>query len=438
MSIKKTFITSVCAVAGICAIMAASLISCQKKQAPAASADGSVAPAKSSISVAVWDYVEGEDGYYADVIKAFQVKYPNIKVEVIAIPASDYTTKLSVMLNGGSNVDAFWIKDGDTTKGLATRGQLADLAGYVQKDSIDLSKFKGLAERFMMNGKQVALPASTAYYVMYYNKDIFDKAGVPYPSNDMTWDQWEQLAAQLTSGSGVNKIYGAHLHTWNALVQNWTVQDGKHTIVEKDYGFMKDMYDRVVRMQNAGTLWPYGELRAGSIGYNSAFQGGTVAMMPMGTWYYATIINAIKKGESKTTRWGIATIPHPAGVPAGWTVGSVTPIAINQASKNKDAAWEFLKFVTGTEGASIYTKYGQFAGSAGDTDLAVIASADGMPEGSLAGLTVKNISLDRPMVDKVAEINTMLGEEHSLIMLGETPVEKGLANMAKRAKEILQ
>lgn len=62
---------------------------------------------------------------------------------------------------------------------------------------------------------------------------------------------------------------------------------------------------------------------------------------------------------------------------------------------------------------------------------------DGMPDGAAEALTVKNITLDRPITDKVGEINQMLGEEHSLIMLGELSVDDGLAEMADRAAEIM-
>ena len=70
--------------------------------------------------------------------------------------------------------------------------------------------------------------------------------------------------------------------------------------------------------------------------------------------------------------------------------------------------------------------------------IATIAAMEGMPEGSAEALTVKNISLDRPIADKVSEINQMLGEEHSLIMLGELSVDDGLAEMAERAAEIME
>jgi multiple sugar transport system substrate-binding protein len=386
------------------------------------------------LKVSVWD--GAISGYYRELVDTFMALEPNIKVEILDIPSNDYTQKLSVMLNGGSDVDAFWIKDGDTTKGLFNRNQLADLSEYVKRDNVDISAYNGLAERFFIDGKLVALPASTAYYVMFYNRDIFDKAGIPYPSNDLTWPQWEALAGRLTSGSGNNKIYGAHIHFWPACVQNWAVQDGKHTIVETDYGFMKPAYEMILRMQNAEIIQDFGSIKAGNLSYTNLFVKGNVAMMPMGFWFVATLRERIEKGEANIN-WGVATIPHPENTPAGWTVGSVTPMAINQASKNKEAAWKLVKFVTGDEGAAIYAKYAAFPSRANAENLAKIANVPGMPDGLLEALAVQNITLDRPMVDHVAEVNQMLTEEHSLIMLKENTVDQGIAAMTKRAKEIL-
>jgi multiple sugar transport system substrate-binding protein len=339
------------------------------------------------------------------------------------------------MLNGGSDVDVFWIKDGDTTKGLFNRRQLADISAYAERDGVDLLAFNGIAERFVMEDKLIALPASTGYYVLYYNKDIFDKAGISYPANDLSWSEWEELAAKLSSGSGNNKIYGGLLHTWQACVQNWALQDGIHSIMDTDYSFFRPYYEMALRMQRAGTIWDYGNLKSTGIHYSSAFLQGNIAMMPMGTWFYATIIDRINKGES-TIRWGLATLPHPPTVEPGWTVGSVTPIAINNASRNKEAAWEFVKFVTSEKAAKIYADFGILPARANSDTLEIIATSPGMPEGSLDALTVKNISLDRPMSDQVAEINLMLGQEHSMIMLEEISITRGLENMSKRSKEI--
>jgi len=391
------------------------------------------AGSQKKIRIAHWDVTTHH--YITPLIDAFKKANPDISIEVIDIPSADYTQRLTVMLNGGSDVDVFWIKDGDTTKTLANRGQLADLSDYVRQDNIYLSDFYGLADRFLIDGKLVALPASTGYYVMYYNKDIFDKMQIPYPSNNMTWAQWEELAGQLTSGSGINKIYGGLLHTWQACVQNWGIQDGRHTIMETNYAFLRPYYEMALRMQKAGHIMDYGTLRAGGLHYSGLFLRGNIATLPMGTWFFTTIIERLEKNESNI-RWGISTLPHSPHIEQGWTVGSVTPIAMNQASRNKDLTWKFINFITGPEAAKIYASFGQFPGRTNNETLNVIASLPGMPEGAAQALAVKNIVLDRPMELFVGEINQMLGEEHSLIMLEEVSIIRGLENMARRSREI--
>ena len=401
-----------------------------------ASTSTAAAPESVTLKLATWDNTS--NNVVTDAVAAFEAANPNIKVEIIDIPSADYTTKLSVMLNGGSDVDAFYIKDGDTAKSLVEKGQLADMSSYIAADGVNLADYNGLAENFSFDGKQYALPARTDFYVMYYNKDLFDAANVAYPTNDWTWTDFEETAKKLTSGEGANKIYGAAFHTWQACIQNWGVQDGKHTIMDYDtgYDFFKPYYEMALRMQDEGTVQDYGTLKTGNIHYSGPFAQGTVGMMPMGTWFMSVMIQKVKDGESNVN-WGIATLPHAEGVEAGYTVGSMTPLAINAASAKQDAAWELVKFITGEEGAASYAKNGAIPGRSNADSIAEIAKMEGMPEDAAEALTVKNISLDRPITDKVGEVNQMLGEEHSLIMLGELSVDEGLAEMAERAAEIV-
>lgn len=388
---------------------------------------------ETTIKIAAWD--ASTSAYTKPLIEAFENTHSNIKVELIDIASADYTQKLTVMLNGGNDLDVVWIKDGDTTPSIAARGQLEDLTPYIERDGVDLAVYNGVAETLNMDGAQVALPISTGFYILYYNKDIFDEAGVPYPSNDMTWEEFEELAGKVTLGEGNDKKYGALIHTWQACVQNWGVQDGVHTILDTDYTFFKPYYEMALRMQEAGSSMDYATLKTGNIHYSSPFLQGQVAMMPMGSWFMATMISKIKAGES-TVNWGVATIPHAENLEAGYTVGSTTPMGINAKSANKDAAWEFVKFACGEEGAKIYAENGDIPAMKDENIISVIAGVDGMPEGAEEALVTKNIALDRPLDEKSAEVNQMLGEEHSLIMIGELDVDTGLAEMAERSKEI--
>ena len=423
-----------------CAMAAGMLAGCGSASSSAAgsvSASGATAASttgeQTTIKVSTWDYTSNPR--FENIVNAFEAAHPDIKVEVIDIPSADYTTKLSVMLNGGSEVDAFVIKDADTTKSLVDKSQLTDL---IESDGVDLTAYNGLAENFQFDGQYYALPLYTDYYIMYYNKDIFDAANVEYPSNDWTWDDFESIAAQLTSGEGNDKIYGAYLHTWQACVESWGIQDGQHTIMDYDtgYDFFKPYYEMALRMQEDGTIMDYGTLSSDGIHYSGPFPSGTIGMLPMGTYFMATMIQKVNDGES-SINWGVATLPHPEGVEAGYTVGSTTPIAVNSKSENQEAAWEFVKFATGEEDAAECAKAGQIPGRVNDEILNQIATMDGMPEGAADALQVTNITLDRPIVDKVGDINQMLGEEHSLIMLGELSVDDGLAEMAERAAEIM-
>lgn len=386
-----------------------------------------------TINVPAWDAATRP--YVQKLVDGFEAANPNIKVNLIDVASADYVNKLTIMLNGGNDCDVVWIKEADTTPSLVERGQLEDLTPYIERDGFDTSKLKGF-DALNIDGSQVALPISTSFYLLYYNKDIFDKAGVDYPSNDMTWSDFEDLCGKLTSGEGADKIYGGFLHTWQACVENWAVQDGKNTILGPDYSFMKPAYEMALRLQDAGYIMDYSTLKTSNIHYSTPFAQGTVAMLPMGQWYCSTLIQKIKDGES-TVNWGVATLPHPDGVEAGWTVGSTTPIGVNANSKNKDAAWEFVKYVCGAEGAKIYAEGGEIPAYQDEETMAALTSTEGMPEEAKEVFdSVKNISLDRPINKFSAEVNQMLGEEHSLIMIGELSIDDGLAEMAERSAEI--
>lgn len=385
-----------------------------------------------TIKVAHWDsYTEPSTQMLVD---GFEAANPNIKVELIDIASGEYSNKLTVMLNGGNDLDVVWVKDPDNTPSIAERGQLEDLTPYIEKDGVDIAAMNG-SDALKLDGKQVALPVSTGFYVLYFNKDIFDAAGVDYPGNDMTWTEFEELAKKVTSGEGNDKKYGALFHTWQACVQNWAVQDGKHTILDTDYSFMKPYYEMALRMQDEGTVMDYSTLKTGNIHYSSVFMEGQCAMMPMGSWFMSTMIEKTKAGET-SVNWGVATLPHPDGVEAGWTVGSTTPMGVSAGSKYKDAAWEFVKYCSGEEGAKIYADCGMIPARMNADTIKALAALDGMPEGLEEALQTKHVAMDRPLEVHSAEVNQMLGEEHSLIMIKELSIDDGLAEMGERSKEI--
>ena len=147
---------------------------------------------------------------------------------------------------------------------------------------------------YALDGTQYALPFRSDFWVLFYNKTLFDAAGVDYPTNDMTWEEYAALAKEMT-GKG-NCKYGCHYHTWLSAIVNFAVDDGKFTLLGGKYDEMKYFYDLALSLEDADACRKYTELTAAGLHYSGAFQTGDTAMMPMGYWYVATLINNIKNG----------------------------------------------------------------------------------------------------------------------------------------------
>lgn len=386
-----------------------------------------------TLSISTWDNASSPQ--FSAVAEAFMAENPNVTIEIIDTQADEYDNKLTVMLSAGSaDPDVIFVKNAETQVTMKNKGQLLSLEDYIKRDNVDLSIYSGAEEQLKMDGAQYTLPFRKDWYVLYYNKTLFDNAGVAYPSEDMTWTEFEALAKQMTSGEGNDKIYGSHNHIWQAMVSNWAVQDGKNTLMSEDYSFLKPYYEQALRLEAEGIVQTYANLKTASIHYISAFEQGKIAMIPMGSWFIGTLIND-KKAGNYDFDWGVTRIPHPEGVAAGSTVGAVTPVGINAKTDNPDLAWEFVKFATGEKGAEVLADNGVFPAVESEKIAEKLASVEGFPEDGKIALSTTGFVFDRPLDAKMAPVRKVLEEEHDLIMIGEEDIDTGIANMNERAKE---
>ena len=391
---------------------------------------------KIELSVSTWD--NDTSPQFQAIVDAYMEKNPNVTIKVIDTSADEYNNSLGVSLSAAqADPDIIWVKDMGSMLQMADKKQLLPIDDFIKNDNFDLSIYNGAAEQLQYNDTTYALPYRSDWYVLYYNKDLFDAAGVDYPSNDMTWQEYYDLAAKMTSGEGSSKVYGTHNHTWQALVTNWAVQDGEHTVVEQDYSFLKPWYEEAVALQENGYIQDYATLKTANIHYSSVFKNQQCAMMPMGTWFIATMIQAQKDGETDF-KWGVATIPHPENTEAGYTVGALTPIAISAYTDQPDASWDFVKFAASEEAAELLAQQGVFTGIQTEESLQTIASAEYFPEGesNVEALRYTHYAFDRPLDPKIEEIRKPLDEIHELIMIGEYTVDQGIEELTKRVAEI--
>ncbi|SDX54311.1 ABC transporter substrate-binding protein [Litoreibacter albidus] len=382
-----------------------------------------------TLNWAIWDY--DSTPYYQPLIDAYEAANPDVKIEYTDLGSSDYNQMIMTQLTGGSNeIDVVTIKDIPGYAKMVSTGRLKNLSemGAIPADT---SAYGGLIETLALDGAVYGLPFRTDFWILYYNKDLFDAAGVDYPSNDMTWSQFDEKARAVTSGFGANKVYGTHLHTWRSTVQLPAIQSGERTLVADDYGFLKPWYERALSLQEDGIIRSYGSLKTSQTHYSGPFFNSQIAMLPMGSWFIGTQIDKVASGESTAVNWGIASFPVPDGVAAGATSGQVTSLGINTNSANADAAEDFISWVSGPEGAAVMASVGNIPAMRDDAVLETITSRDGFPQDETsAGALVTTASyLEMPVHPKAAEYELVLNRVHDALMTENISVDDAIAEM---------
>ena len=150
------------------------------------------------------------DNGFKPIIEEFERKYPNIKWKSNAIPYGEMHTKIVTLVAGGTPPDGMSVPS-DRAPELIMRRVLRENDSYLAKDkSVPIADvYPARLLNYKMADKLYALPIDNGSEAVYYNKEIFDKAGVPYPKNDWTWDDLLDKARKLTRRDDPNRtIFG--------------------------------------------------------------------------------------------------------------------------------------------------------------------------------------------------------------------------------------
>jgi multiple sugar transport system substrate-binding protein len=254
----------------------------------------------------------------------------------------------------------------------------------------------------------------------------------------MTWAEFDEKARAVTKGFGQNKVYGAHFHYWRSTVQIPAIQSGEHTLVTKDYSFLKPWYERILSLQKDSIIRSYASLKTTQTHYSSPWFLNQVAMMPMGTWFIGTQIDKVKTGESLAKNWGMVKLPHPEGVKAGCTAGVVTSLGINANSKKVKEALDFIKWVAGPEGAAVTASTGTIPALRDKDVINTITSRDGFPKdpASAQALEATAAYLEMPVDLKAAKYEVVLNLAHDEIMTNNISIDEGIAKMNSGVADI--
>lgn len=297
------------------------------------------------MSFFAYDNPEVEQG----VVNAFEEKNPDIKVEFEAVPFSDIFLKYKTLIAGNVAPDVMSMNY-DNAYIFASMGALESLDEWISKAGLDTSiYYKSTLDMFKVNGVQYSMPATFSDVVLFYNKDLFDAAGLEYPQKDWTWEDLKNAAIALTKDTdndGNIDQWGYSLPWWPIVFEMYNAKiwsnDGKTCTLNSPAGIkaLQTMVDARYKDKFAPTADQLAEQ-----GDWDMFIAGKLAMYPTGNW-------AVQPFNDNISSFKFDIADMPAG-DRQVTHVYANSYAMAATSKNKEAAWKFITFATGPEGTKI-------------------------------------------------------------------------------------
>ncbi|MFA7189418.1 MAG: sugar ABC transporter substrate-binding protein [Sphaerochaetaceae bacterium] len=221
-----------------------------------------------------------------EMIAAFEAKNPNIKVELQTIGYDDYFTQLQSKVVGGNASDVFELNF-ENFVSYASEGALADIDKMVG----DTAGFNQTAlGAFKYDGIQYGVPCSFSNVVLFYNKALFDKAGIAYPTDDWTWTDMEKAGKAIRALG--NDIYGLYRPTTFHEFYKGVKQNGGALMTEDGKAFTMTLVqnvetlERMVGWQNDSNIMPT-EAQMGGMGDWDLFKSGRLGMIVTGIWGFS-------------------------------------------------------------------------------------------------------------------------------------------------------
>ncbi len=311
------------------------------------------AAAEVTLRLSIWD--TSQVPMLEEISAKFTEQHPDIKVSIEPVPRSDYVTKLETSIVGGSGPDVFWNALPDRFLDLARLGLIENLSEWMKDDPIDLSPIAPrLLAAFTYDGSLYAIPKDFDTVGLWYNKALFDAAGVAYPDDTWTWETLRDSAKKLSDPA--SNVYGFVVNPGTrAGYYNFIAQNGGEIITDEHRsGF--DMPETVEALQFMHDLIHVDKVsptvqQSEEIKPETRFQTGGAAMIFDGSWRarsYADDPNMLANARVSVLPMGKVRAS------SSGTLG----YSIYSGSKHKQEAWELLKFLASPEAALIQASTG--------------------------------------------------------------------------------
>ncbi|HBD01735.1 MAG TPA: sugar ABC transporter substrate-binding protein [Lachnoclostridium sp.] len=276
------------------------------------------------------------------MIAKFNEQYPNVKVELQSFGYDDYFTQLQSKIVGGSAADVFELNF-ENFVAYASEDVLLDIGDLIG----DTSGFNQTAlEAFQYDGKQFGIPNSFSNVVLIYNKDLFDKAGVSYPTDDWIWTDMLEAAKKIRALSA--DTYGLYRPLSFHEFYKGVKQNGGSLLSEDGKNFTVNLPQNVETLEIMSD-WVTGsnvmpsDAQMGGMGDWDLFKSGRLGMIVTGIWAFSDFT------DNCDFAWDVAVEP---GNTAKATHFFSNAYVVNKETANPGAAAALAAFLAGSKEAA--------------------------------------------------------------------------------------
>ena len=399
--------------------------------------DDSAASADKSVEIVIG---LGGDIAEAEIRKAqvelYLKDHPNVTVTYMDLGANgnERQQKILSLISTGEAPDIQYLND---VQNFASRGVLLPLDELIERDNYDLGMFfENLLEPLYYDGKLYALPQEVSPGVIYYNKDLFDAAGHPYPTDD--WDMDDFIAAANATANPDENIVGFRLIAgWLLNIVSRNYGSGYSHLGETAVGVntpeyleaLKALHKMVVVDKSA--MNPADSAAMGQ-SFNGLFGSGLAAMDFAGLWMLPQYDR-----DPLPFEWDIVKFPKGPQRDCVW--GATLNWGISKDSKNVDVAWDIIKTLMSPESMAIVAETKMAMPSIkDDAALDVVRNYD-MPKNAEAFIqSAGNVTMEDALSPYSNEIGTEVTAVLDELLLDKITPEQAQIDIEKAINKVLE
>jgi multiple sugar transport system substrate-binding protein len=419
---------------GAGAAMAAALLltACSSDDPETSSTDGddNMATEPVTLTMSAWSLDSTPE--FQLLADGFNAINPDVTIELKEYDPAEYDTQITADLAAGAAPDLYILKNLKYFATFQEGAQLMDVSDITN----EIGDGNAALDFYAIDGATYAVPYRLDTWFTYYNKTLFDEAGVAHPTGPITWDEYAALANELNGGLDA---VGSYQHSWQSTLQGFALaQTPGADLFSGDFSYLAPYYDQVLAMQDSGAQTDFATVQTNQLTYQAQFGTQEAALTNMGSWYVATLIAQQASGEADDFEWGIMPAPQfdasTSDVPVSF--GDPTGIGINAAIDEAKvaAAKEFLAYVGSEEASVALAQIGIKPAYASDAVTGAYFSVAGLPQDDLSQFAfgTHDTRPENPVSVDTAAIQNILNDAHSAILTGSTSVEDGLAEAEAR------